>query len=250
MDFIIGLMIILGIPVIAWYLLGLLFGVKDFYPTSIWTYLCELLSVYTILVWIYLARKKKIERTLRMGLAFAASLIALVFSLIYLGKGIASAGDYQQRYIQWKDTILATCRSFPVDPSPVPGSLASVDQVWNMTAGKFDDITSELQNFLRTYRTPAEWENTLRVVAIIDETYQVTGSYYVDSVLSNSPTGLRAVRYTWDVTICDRDNQRLFEKVFDGPEPPEKLTTSETAGDVGIRPTADYQAWVALLVGK
>ncbi len=75
MNFIIGSMMLLGIPVIAWYLLGLIWGVKDFYPSSIWMYLCELLSVYIILGWLYFLRKKKFERTLRMLLAFGFSLI-------------------------------------------------------------------------------------------------------------------------------------------------------------------------------
>ena len=240
---------ILGFPVLVWNSVGsLIFGVRNFHAASFWIYLCEFLTVYLIPLNIVLYRKVRTDRPFLLAGGSLVTLALLVVGFITMRNTIIQGRQGIQTYDEWKASILSACQSYPVNASPTGGSLPAIDRVWVEAPFKITYVDREEFTFLQTYSTPAQWNSAVHVISLIEETYADSGYEYVDS--TGLTSGVRAVRYTWFVSICDLQTKQRINTTLVGPEPPAKLTSSQNGGVYGIQPNAEYDAWVATLTGK
>lgn len=242
-----GVAIFLGFPILFWNTVAVVFfGVRDFHATSIWIYLCEFLTVYLIPLIIILLRKVK-DNPIVVSVASLVSLVLLVFGFITLRNTINLGRQDQQIYDQWKASILSLCESYPVNAHPAQGEVPNVDRVWFFEHATYSDRDESA--FLETYSTPADWNAAVHTIALIFGNYVDSGYEYVDQK-TGITTGVRAVRYTWSVSVCDLQNKQRINTTLVGPEPPETITFSQSGGVYGIQPYDQYDAWVATLTGK
>ena len=248
MSNVINVILFLAIPLFPWLILGYILGVKEYFPSSIWIYISEFASFYLIPFGLIIYKKYKNRNRAWATFAMAASLVLMIPSVIFVGKDISGRMINNKTLAKWENSIFTACQSFNRDNSPLNFNIRFKDQVWKMINGHIDD--SDRDQLLRD--KPEEWNNAVKLIAMIDEQYQETGSIYVVEN-SNSPTGIKAVQYTWSVFICDLENKQIIlENRFVGPMPPAKLTVTDTAGYkiYGVKPIAEYQTWIDGLTDK
>ena len=249
MSYIPGIIIFLIIPILVWYFIASLIGVKDYSPSSLLGFICLFVSVYIIPLGILFFKDFKTKKQNWATLAIVGSVIVFVLSIFYLGHDISLVREKQQAGAQWINSIIASCQSFTRNDSPSKGDISKIDQEWKMDKGHFAYSYVGDQQFQSIIHSPEERKEDVHVIAIISESFRKTGYTYIENK-SKAPTNIQGVQYTWSVSVCDLENGRVIEKVFVGPLPPEKLTTSQKGGTYGITPKIEYQTWIGTLIDK
>jgi hypothetical protein len=242
-------------PFIPWWFVWYVAAPKGFDPSSFWVYIC---MWPTLILLIFLGTSlyeifKEKNRGLGKFAMAAGSLVLLIPSVIYVVNDISLARERydtrEQTFTLWENSILASCPSINEDSSPSDGSVKPKGRIWMVINGRF--ATSDRDELLLL--TPEERSNTVRAIALIDESYRETGMHYAeDNFLYKTGTGILAVQYSWSVSICDLDARRFIaKKAFVGPEPPEKISSRAITEDVfGIRPYVEYETWIKTLTDR
>jgi hypothetical protein len=249
MSYIPGIIIFLVIPILVWYFLASLIGVKEYSPSSFLGFIFLFASVYIIPLGILLFKDFKTKNRTWAILAMVGSVVMFVFSIFYLGHDISLVREKQDTDTQWISSIIASCQSFIRNDSPSKGDISKIDQEWIMYDSRLNASYAGDQQFQKKLNTPEERKNNARVIAIIYASDRKTGQTYFD-IKSKESTNIQAVQITWNVSICDLKNRSVIEKVFVGPKPPENLTTSQRGGTYGISPKSAYQTWIGTLINK
>ncbi len=178
-----------------------------------------------------------------VGIFTGVVLIAIIACIFFAGREIARDARHKRDYQDWRDSITAACRSFREETPPAARQPIQehILQVYN---GQYPLVPETPPG-----STPAEWDQAVRFVAVVNEIYEPTGHEYVDEK-SNYKLGIRAVKYTFNVRVCDMKEQSLVAATtIVGPPPPETVPRPINAsnGVYGILPFDELDAWLASL---
>lgn len=224
-------------------------------PKSFILLVCKWLTLFLVLIFgvslFELIKERK--RDWKHYAGVIGSVALLLPSVFYIINDISSARENYfnstQSFMNWEDSVYKSINTIPEDSKQSSVGLWPDDRIWMMINGRF--INNDKDELL--LKTQEERTIVVQSIALIDESYQETGMQYAaDRFLYKQGTGIRAVKYTWHVSIRDLKGRHvLAEKVFIGPEPPKTISINTITEDVfGIRPIIEYKAWLKTLTAK
>lgn len=181
-----------------------------------------------------------------VGIVSGVAILAILACLFFAGREVARDAAHKRDYQDWRQSIMAACRSFK-EPTPPATPQPIREHILQVYYGQYPLVPETPPG-----STPEEWDQAVRFVAVVVETYEPTGYEYVDEK-SKYKLGIQAVAYTFNVRVCDMKERSLVASTtIVGAPPPETVPgwINAVNGVYGILPFDDLDAWLATLKGQ